>query len=321
MKKIVILGSTGSIGVSALNVVREFQTKFKVVGISGFSNLTLLSKQIQEFKPQFVSVPNSKDAESLKNKFGKIKFFYGDDNLVRLTESAEYDILVVAVVGAIGLMPVITGLKKGKRIAIANKEPLVIAGKIIRKIAAENGAEVIPVDSEHSAIFQCLKNENKQGIDHIILTASGGPFFFKNINLKNVVPEQALAHPNWSMGKKITIDSATLMNKGLEVIEARWLFDMPPDKIKVIIHPQSIVHSMVEFKDGSIIAQLGTADMKLPIQYALSYPERLKNSFHKLDLIEKCNLTFHKPDMKKFRCLKLAYQSIEAGGLAPTVLN
>ncbi|HPG31484.1 MAG TPA: 1-deoxy-D-xylulose-5-phosphate reductoisomerase [bacterium] len=321
MKKIVILGSTGSIGVNALSVIKEFQEKFRVVGLSGFSNLSLLSKQIAEFKPEFVALPNLKDAAALKNKFKKTIFFSGTDNLVKLTETADYDILVAAVVGAVGLPPVISGLKRGKRIAIANKEPLVIAGKLLRNLAKTNRAEIIPVDSEHSAVFQCLKNENKQGVENILLTASGGPFFSKKIDFKKVTPEQALAHPNWSMGKKITIDSATMMNKGLEVIEARWLFDIPPENIKVIIHPQSVIHSMVEFKDGSTIAQMGTADMKLPIQYALAFPERLKNSFPKLNLIEREKLTFFKPDMNKFRCLKLAYQAIKTGGLAPAVLN
>ncbi|HON55475.1 MAG TPA: 1-deoxy-D-xylulose-5-phosphate reductoisomerase [bacterium] len=321
MKKIAILGATGSIGVNALNVVRIFKNKFKIVALSGYNNLKLLDEQIAEFHPECVAVASQTAANNLKKKYPNINFFYNKDALVKLAKYADYDILIVSVVGAIGLLPVIEGIKKSKRVAIANKEPLVIAGKFIMELAKKCNSEILPIDSEHSAIFQCLKNEPKKTVNNILLTASGGPFFNSDIDFKVVKPADALAHPNWSMGAKITIDSATMMNKGLEVIEARWLFDVNPKNIKVIIHPQSIIHSMVEFKDGSIIAQLGTADMKIPIQYALTYPERFTNNFKKLDLIQRNCLNFYKPDMKKFRCLALAYSAIKTGGAAPAILN
>ncbi len=321
MKKIIIAGSTGSIGVNCLQVIERHSDKFKVIGLSCNKNIELLEKQILFFKPKYAAVPEKIQRDYLKLKFPKLIIFSGNNYLSDYAEKIEYDIAVISVVGAIGLMPAIKCLERGKRAAIANKEPLVIAGRLIREIAKKNNAEIIPIDSEHSAIFQCIKNELPADIKKIILTASGGPFFNKKIDLKKIKPESALAHPNWQMGKKITIDSATLMNKGLEVIEARWLFDMPTEKIEVIIHPQSVIHSMVEYIDGSVIAQLGAADMKIPIQYALSYPERLSNNFDKLNLLKNSMLSFYPPDMKKFRCLKLAFDAIKADGCAPAILN
>jgi len=321
MKKVLILGSTGSIGTNTLEVIRHFKNKFEVVGISGHSNIDLLSEQIKEFKPKYLGITKNENYKKLKKQFSDLEYFTGSKCLENMARDIEYDIIVVSVVGAVGLKPVIEAVKRGKRVAIANKEPLVIAGEYIMKMAKKNNAEILPIDSEHSAIFQSLKNEKTKNLSKILLTASGGPFFDKKIDFKTITPKVALKHPNWSMGQKISIDSATLMNKGLEVIEAKWLFDVTPSKIRVVIHPQSIIHSMVEYKDGSIIAQLGVADMKVPIQYALSYPDRYQNDFEKLDFFKLKELTFFKPNVKKFKCLKLAFESIKIGGIMPTVLN
>ena len=322
-KKVFILGSTGSIGVSTLDVIRLHKDLFEVVGLTANKNIELLLKQIREFNPKYVVVKDEKLANSFKDSLpnGTV-FLSGEYGLIKAAREAEYDILLSALVGFAGLQPTIEGIKKGKRIALANKETLVVAGEIITQLVKQYNAELIPVDSEHSAIFQCLIGEKSTEIEKLILTASGGPFFSKSKEeLKHVTIAQALNHPNWEMGNKVTIDSATMMNKGLEMIEACWLFNLPASKIEVIIHPQSIVHSMIEFIDGSIKAQLSNPDMRLPIQYALTYPNRMPNSFTNTKLTEIEALTFHKPDFAKFECLKLAFDVLEAGGTAPAILN
>jgi len=322
-KKVFILGSTGSIGVSTLDVIRLHKNSFEVVGLTANKNVELLLAQVREFNPKYVVIKDEQLAKSIKDKLSKeITFQFGEEGLINATREAEYDILLSALVGFAGLKPTIEGIKKGKRIALANKETLVVAGEIITKLVKQYNAELIPVDSEHSAIFQCLVGEKEKEVAKLILTASGGPFFNKTIDeLKNVTVAQALKHPNWDMGSKVTIDSATMMNKGLEMIEAHWLFNLPASKIDVTIHPQSIIHSMVEFVDGSIKAQLSKPDMRLPIQYALTFPNRMQNSFTSTKLTEIESLTFYKPDFVKFECLKLAFDVLETGGTAPAVLN
>lgn len=322
-KKILLLGSSGSIGVNTLNVIREFRDKFEVAGLTANSNLDLLLEQCKEFSPKVIVVGNKQLADEIKlNLSGNVKVLFGKEGLVEAAETFDYDILLSAIVGFAGLAPTISAIKRGKRIALANKETLVVAGELINKMVTENHSEIIPVDSEHSAIFQCLAGEKSKSIKKIILTASGGPFFNKTISeLESVTLQQALNHPTWSMGNKITIDSATMMNKGLEVIEAKWLFNVPVKKIEVIIHPQSIIHSMVEFEDCSLKAQLSLPDMKIPIQYALTYPERFKSNFVNTDLTKIGQLTFFNPNFDKFRCLKLAFNAIESGGILPCVLN
>jgi len=322
-KKVFILGSTGSIGVSTLDVIRLHKDSFEVEGLTANRNIELLLKQIQEFNPKYVVVKDENLANSFKDNLPKGTIFLsGENGLIKATREAEYDILLSALVGFAGLQPTIEGIKKGKRIALANKETLVVAGEIITQLVKQYNAELIPVDSEHSAIFQCLTGEKNNEIEKLILTASGGPFFSKSKEeLKHVTIAQALKHPNWEMGNKVTIDSATMMNKGLEMIEAHWLFNLPASKIEVIIHPQSIVHSMIEYIDGSIKAQLSKPDMRLPIQYALTYPNRMPNSFTNTKLTEIESLTFHKPDFAKFECLQLAFDVLETGGTAPAILN
>lgn len=324
MKKISILGSTGSIGTQTLEVVRNHPDSFKVIAISGNMNIDLLHAQIEEFSPKYVAVYDEKKAMELKSKVDNacVKILYGMDGLVEISTLEEVDILVTSVVGNIGLIPTLNAIKAKKTIALANKETLVTAGEIVMKEALDNGVKIIPVDSEHSAIFQCLEGYNIKDIKKLILTASGGPFRGSSREeLINVQSSAALKHPNWSMGKKITIDSATLMNKGLEVIEAKWLFGVRAEEIDVVVHPQSIIHSMVEFIDGSLLAQLGIPDMKLPIQYALTYPNRIKSSSGGLDFEKYSNLTFEKPDRKTFPCLDLAYEALHLGGITPAVLN
>ncbi len=323
MKKILILGSTGSIGVSTLDVVRNFKDSFEIVGLTANSNIELLEKQVREFKPKFIVVRNKNKAEEIKKSLATIcDVLSGDEGLVELTKTCDFDILVSSLVGFSGLAPTIEGIKRGKRIALANKETLVAAGQIVMQLAKQHNAEIIPVDSEHSAIFQCLVGEQNKTIEKLIITASGGPFLNKSIEeIENVTVEEALNHPNWEMGNKITIDSATMMNKGLEVIEAHWLFNLPKDKIDVVVHPQSIIHSMVEFIDGSIKAQLSLPDMKLPIQYALTYPERFKSSFVNTNFSTLKELTFFEPNLVKFKCLKLAIDSMEQGGTSACILN
>ena len=323
MKNILILGSTGSIGVNTLNIIRAFPDRFSVKSLTTNRNIELLEKQIKEFKPGKVVVRDKNRADELRKKSGiTCEILDGDKSLIEITKYDDYDILVACMVGFAGLAPTIEGMKRGKRIALANKETLVAAGEMVMELSGKYSSEIIPVDSEHSAIFQCLAGEKREYIKKIILTASGGPFLNKSSDeLVNVKVEEALNHPNWSMGNKITIDSATMMNKGLEVIEAHWLFNLGKDKIEVVIHPQSVIHSMVEFSDGSIKAQLSTPDMKLPIQYALTYPERIQSSFIDTNLPSINKLTFSEPDYQKFKCLALAYDALISGGTAPCILN
>lgn len=323
MKKLLVLGSTGSIGVNTLNVVEEFSDRYKVEVLSTYVNIDLLESQIEKFKPSVAVVIDPEKAEILKSRPSvKCEILTGSEALIEVSKKSDYDIFVNALVGFSGLAPTIEAIKLGKRIALANKETLVVAGEIINGLLKEYNSEMIPVDSEHSAIFQCLVGENFREIKKLIVTASGGPFLSRSYEeLENVTIEDALNHPNWKMGSKITIDSATMMNKGLEVIEAHWLFNLNKEKIEVVIHPQSIIHSMVEFVDCSIKAQLSLPDMKLPIQYAITYPERLKSNFVETDFFKLQNLSFLEPDMKKFRCLKLAYDVMEQGGTSACILN
>ncbi len=323
MKKVLILGSTGSIGINTLDVIRQHPDKFSVTALTINTRIDLLIPQIEEFKPEFVVVTNESAAEKLRGNTNiNCEILSGVEGLVSAAANCEYDILLGAMVGFAGLLPTIEAVKRGKRIALANKETLVVAGELITKLSLEHNSEIIPVDSEHSAIYQCLVGEKAEQVEKLILTASGGPFFKKSrAELNKVTVKEALTHPNWKMGDKITIDSASLMNKGLEVIEARWLFGLPKEKISVVVHPQSIIHSMVEFIDGSVKAQLGMPDMRLPIQYALSFPKRLKNDLPKTDFTAVKELTFFEPDMEKFQCLKLAYGALKVGGTAPCILN
>lgn len=322
-KKITILGSTGSIGTQTLEVLRNLKD-IEVVALTANNNIDLLEKQIYEFNPKIVVVMDQKKAEELSSRIeGKnVEVLHGLDGLVAVSTLQEIDTVVTSVVGNIGLKPTYEAIKAGKDIALANKETLVSAGKLIINLAKEHNVNIYPVDSEHSAIFQSIQGNYENKIRRILLTASGGPFRGKDREfLKNVTVADALNHPNWSMGKKITIDSSTLMNKGLEVIEAKWLFDVDVEDIEVLIHPQSIIHSGVEFEDGAVITQMGEPDMKVPIQYALTYPNRVKNDYPKIDFSVRNNLTFEKPDMDTFRCLRLAYDALKCGGTMTTVLN
>lgn len=323
MKKIAILGSTGSIGTQTLDIVRE-QGDIQVVAMAAGSNISLLEAQMREFKPSLVSVWDEKKASELRTntKDLGIKIVSGMEGLLEVSVIPESEILLTAIVGMLGIRPTIAAIKAGKKIALANKETLVTAGHIIIPLAKEYKVPILPVDSEHSAIFQSLQGAGDNKISRILLTASGGPFRGRKADeLKNIQVEDALKHPNWSMGRKITIDSSTLVNKGLEVMEAKWLFDVALDQIQVVVHPQSVIHSAVEYQDGAVIAQLGTPDMRLPIQYALYYPERRNLSGRRLDLFEIADLTFEKPDTDTFRGLALAYQAMEKGGNIPTVYN
>ena len=323
MKKIAILGSTGSIGTQTLDVVRN-QPDLQVVSLAAGSNIDLLEKQILEFHPQIAAVWDEKKAKDLKErvKHLDVKVLCGMDGLIACSTAAGASIVVTAVVGMIGIRPTVEAIKAGKDIALANKETLVTAGHIIVPMAKEYGVSLLPVDSEHSAIFQCLNGERKNKISKIILTASGGPFRGRKLEaLRNIQPEDALKHPNWSMGHKITIDSSTMVNKGLEVMEAKWLFDVDYSQIQVVLQPQSIIHSMVEFEDGGVMAQLGTPDMRLPIQYALYYPERRPLPGERLDFWKLSQITFEEPDMDTFQGLKLAFAAGQAGGSIPTVYN
>ncbi len=323
MKKILLLGSTGSIGVSTLDVIRNFKNKFEVFALTANSNIELLEQQVAEFNPKFVVVRNEAKYNEVKNRLnGKCKILGGEEGLIEVTKNGDYDILVSALVGFAGLEPTIESIKRGKRIALANKETLVAAGKLVMGLSQKHNSEIIPVDSEHSALFQALVGEEITSVKKLIVTASGGPFRNKTASeLENVTVAEALNHPNWDMGNKVTIDSATLMNKGLEVIEAKWLFGLGKDKINVVVHPQSIIHSMVEFVDGSIKAQLSSPDMKLPIQYALSYPERFESDFIETNFPLLKELTFFEPDTQKFPCLKLAFDVMEQDGLSTCILN
>ncbi len=323
MKKIAILGSTGSIGTQTLEVV-ETNGDIQVVALSARRNIKLLEQQIRAFHPQVAAVYEEKAAQELKEAVRDldIRIVSGMDGLIEISTLPEAEILVTAIVGMIGIRPTVEAINAGKDIALANKETLVTAGHLIMPLAKERGVRILPVDSEHSAIFQSMNGEPRGGVEKILLTASGGPFRGKKREeLMDVTVEDALKHPNWSMGQKITIDSATMVNKGLEVIEAKWLFGVDPSNIQVVIQPKSIIHSMVEYKDGAVIAQLGTPDMKLPIQYALYYPERRYLPGERLDFWSLREITFEKPDMENFLGLPLAYQALRAGGSMPTVFN
>ena len=325
MKKILILGSTGSIGTNALELIRNNREQYQVVGISGNKNIDLLKKQIEEFKPISIYVGSEQDAIYLKKEYSFIKeVYFGENGLAELSKNSDYDIILTAVSGAIGIDATVEAIKRGKRIALANKETMVSAGVYINKLLKEYPkAEIVPVDSEHSALFQSLQGFKKENLKKLIITASGGTFRGKDLAyLENVTVEQALKHPNWSMGKKITIDSSTLVNKGLEVIEAHELFNVDYDDIEVVIHPQSIIHSMVEYVDGSIIAQMGVANMKTPILYAFTYPEKeFNSSINFLDLIKNNNLTFEEADRKVLKGIDLAYRAGRTGDTMPTVFN
>jgi 1-deoxy-D-xylulose-5-phosphate reductoisomerase len=325
MKKIIILGSTGSIGVSALDVIEKNPDLFQVVALSAGKNIKLLKKQIEKFRPKAVAVERKDDTFHLRETLRsgiKVKIFYDAEGLQEIASFPTADIVISAISGSAGLIPTIAAIEAGKDIALANKETMVMAGEIVNKRAQKKGVKIIPVDSEHSAIFQCLEGNKRENLRRIILTASGGPFLnFTKDQLKQVTLPQTLRHPKWKMGKKITIDSASMMNKGLEVIEAKWLFNADISTIDVLIHPQSVVHSMVEFVDGAYLAQMGVPDMKIPIAYALTYPERIVNELKSLDFVKTGTLEFYKPDMKKFPCLQIAYAAGICGGTAPTVLN
>lgn len=323
MRKIAILGSTGSIGTQTLDVVRE-HGDIEVVALSCGSNIRLVEEQVREFKPKLVSVWDEKDAISLRTALSDVdvKVCSGMDGLIEVSVFEEAEILVTAIVGMLGIRPTIEAIKAHKDIALANKETLVTAGHIIMPLAKEYGVKILPVDSEHSAIFQSLQGNENNKISKILLTASGGPFRGKKLDeLKNIQVEDALKHPNWTMGRKITIDSSTLVNKGLEVIEAKWLFDVDLDQICVVVHPQSVIHSAVEYEDGAVIAQLGTPDMRLPIQYALYYPDRKTLSGERLNLFELSSMTFEKPDTQTFAGLKLAMEAGRKGGNLTTAFN
>ena len=324
MKKIAILGSTGSIGTQTLEVARYYQEDIQVTALAAGNNITLLEQQIREFHPSLVAVWKEENAAKLRTQVAdsSVKVVSGMEGLLEVATQAESEILVTAIVGMIGIQPTIAAIKAGKDIALANKETLVTAGHIIMPLAKQCHVDILPVDSEHSAIFQCLNGESHGAVDKILLTASGGPFRGKNEEfLSHVQVEDALKHPNWSMGHKITIDSASMVNKGLEVMEAKWLFDVEIENVEVVVQPQSVIHSMVQFQDGAVIAQLGTPDMKLPIQYALFYPERRYLPGKRLDFGALTSIQFEKPDMQVFRGLSMAYQVGKEGGSLPTVFN
>lgn len=324
MKRIALLGSTGSIGMSTLALAREFPDRFRITGMVAGRNLELLAKQVKEFSPEWVAIKDEQDVPKLRRMLSRSKaeILFGETGASAIASAPEVDVVLAAIVGGAGLMPCLKGVLAGKEIALANKEALVMAGAIFVNAAKKKRVRLLPVDSEHSAIFQCLQGNQRADVDKIILTASGGPFLRTPLRrLSKVTVQQALKHPNWKMGRKITIDSATMMNKGLEVIEARWEFDMEPSAIQVVIHPQSVVHSMVRYQDGSIIAQLGIADMRIPIAYALSFPHRLKGSWTPLDLTAHGELNFLPVEKSRFPALALAYAALQEGGTMPAVLN
>lgn len=329
MKVISILGSTGSIGTNTLRVTSSFPKEFRVAGLSGGRNITLLAKQIEAWSPEIASCSDKNTSAELHSllrqrgyRMAQTEFVHGMEGHIKVSTHPESSIVLSAISGAAGLLPTYRALEKGKNLALANKETLVMAGELIMRLSREKQVEIIPVDSEHNAIHQCLRGGKKQEVRRLILTASGGPFReTPKEEFSTVTPEQALSHPTWNMGKKITIDSATLMNKGLEVIEASWLFGTPADEIDIVVHPQSVVHSMVEFNDGSILAQLGLTDMRIAIQYALTYPDRWESPLPSLDIQNLSKLEFSKPDQDKFRCLALAYRALRTGGTAPAAMN
>lgn len=326
MKNISILGATGSIGTQTLDVIRNSSEKINLIGVSANSSVNKIKEIIIEFNPKYVAMMDKDSAKIIRgfcnDKYPNIQVFDGMEGLIKIASLEEIDAVVTSVVGMIGLKPTMAAIEAKKDIALANKETLVVAGELVMNKAKENNVKILPVDSEHSAIFQSLSGYKNKDIKKILLTASGGPFRGKTMNdLKDVTVKEALKHPKWNMGQKISIDSATLMNKGLEVIEAHFLFDCDYDNIEVIVHPQSIIHSMVEYKDASVIAQLGSPDMRLPIQYALNYPERKEMIANPVNFYELGALTFEKPDLETFKCLKFAYEAGKIGGLAPTILN
>ncbi len=320
MKKVAIFGSTGSIGESTLNVIRENPDLFEVVTLVAGKNIQKLIEQIQEFEPKNIYITAEENANKIKELYPHLHVYHGEEGMERISKLTDFDISVSALVGVAGLQPTYNMIKNGKTVALANKEVLVAGGKLIMDTARENNATLLTVDSEHSAIMQCLQGEKQNRIDKILLTASGGPFFNQEIT-DAITVEQALNHPTWKMGPKVTIDSSTMMNKGFEVIEAKWLFDVEPSQIQVVVHRKSIVHSMVQFQDGTIMANLGPKSMQIPIAYALDYPNRLVNNIEKIDLFEIENLAFEKPDLEKFQCLKLAFEAIKKGHSYQVVLN
>ena len=323
-RKISILGSTGSIGVNALKVVSHLENELEVVYLSGNKNMILLIKQIKKYQPKAVCIVDEESYNQVKEEVQSlnIEILFGRSGLLELAKRSDVDVMLNALVGAPGMEPTLLAIKAGVDVALSNKESLVMAGNIIKKAQEQSGAEIFPVDSEHSAIWQCLVGEELEDLNRIILTGSGGPFRQKEISLfSNITVKEALNHPNWDMGEKITIDSATMMNKGLEVIEAYWLFGINPDQIKIIVHPQSIIHSMVEMKDGSVKAQMGVPDMKVPIQYALTYPRHIEATWEKLDLINCADLTFEKPDYNRFPCIALGFKVLERFGSSGAALN
>ncbi|MEK3734606.1 MULTISPECIES: 1-deoxy-D-xylulose-5-phosphate reductoisomerase [Paenibacillus] len=323
MKKISVLGSTGSIGTQTLDVVRKHRERFQIEGLAAGGNTELLLAQVHEFAPSKVSVASRDLAERIKHELPSgTQLYYGSEGLVEIAAGTEAELVVTAVMGSMGLPSTLAAIREGKTIGLANKETLVTAGHLVTALAEEKGVKLLPIDSEHSAIFQCLNGERHEDIERITLTASGGSFRdYTREQLVNVTVEDALKHPNWSMGAKITIDSATMVNKGLEVMEAHWLYRIPYDRISVLLHPESIIHSFVEFRDSSIIAQLGNPDMRVPIQYALTYPERWESPATRLSLAEAGKLNFREMDMERFPCLRLAYECGKMGGTAPTVFN
>ena len=323
-KQIAILGSTGSIGTQALEVIADNSELFEVFALTANNQVDLLIEQARKFRPEMVAIANENHYQKLKESLSDlpVKVFAGDDSIAQIAEIQPVDIVLTAMVGYSGLKPTIQAVKAGKKIALANKETLVVAGELICDLVAKHNSGIIPVDSEHSAIFQCLVGEGNNPVEKLILTASGGPFRTKSLSeLEYVTSAQALKHPNWDMGAKITIDSASMMNKGFEIIEAKWLFGVSPEQIDVVVHPQSIIHSMVQFADGSIKAQLGLPDMKLPIQYAFTYPDRLKTNFPRLNFDICSQFTFERPDMERFRNLAFAYYAMDKGGNMPCILN
>ncbi len=320
MKKIAVFGSTGSIGQSTLAVIRENPEDFKAVTLVAGKNIEKLISQIKEFAPENVYISSEENAEKLRRLFPGLRIFCGEQGMEDISGRTDFDVSVSALVGVAGLAPTYNMIKNGKTVALANKEVLVAGGKLIMDTAKESGATLLTVDSEHSAIMQCLRGEEENKIEKILLTASGGPFFDKEIT-DDITAAQALAHPTWSMGAKVTIDSSTMMNKGFEIIEAKWLFGVEAERIEVVIHRKSLVHSMVQFQDGTIMANIGPKSMQIPIAYALNYPKRLQNNIEKLDLFDVCELKFEKPDLCKFPCLRLAYEAIAKGHSAQVALN
>jgi 1-deoxy-D-xylulose-5-phosphate reductoisomerase len=325
MKRLAVLGSTGSIGTNVLEVVRQFPDRFRVVGLAAGRNIRLLNEQVREFSPECVSVADQDLVAPLAGLLPasyRHRIVYGNEGNCTVATMAEVDMVVSAVVGSIGLLPTLAAIRAGKDVGLANKETLVMAGRLVMEEVRRHKVRLLPIDSEHSALFQALEAGRSEDVAKLILTASGGPFRNWSLHeLASAGPEQALAHPNWSMGRKISIDSATLMNKGLEVIEARWLFDVEPERIEVVVHPQSIVHSLVEYRDGSVVAQMGIPDMRIPIAYALTYPKRLPLNLPRLALSQCRDLSFEQPDLSRFPALRIAFQALAAGGVQPAVLN